>query len=382
MIYSVLLTLVHANLPAGIVVPAGNELSIKLQGMGTQNYVCNSTSSTFALDSVTATLFKESTDFALAPTAYYIFVDGKPTWISAADNSTITGAPQAKIPAANATFSVPYVLLKAVANNNVPGLFSGVSYFVRINTNGGQPPSSCTNGQTAQVDYSADYWFYVPTGFNAPSVAKPTPYQVPTLTAAPNPITTQYSIPSTLPLPAGNTLKSHYQGIGTQNYVCDDKSSTFTLSNVTAVLFKQGADFQLTPSIQYVFVNGVPTWISIADNSTVSATPITKVPAQDPANIPWVLLKSNTTNTPNGLLNDVTYLTRVNTFQGVPPKSCKSGEVAFVDYTADYYFYIASAPGTSASNSVPAAPTYSPKVVSSAESFSFTLLSYVYFLLI
>ncbi|KAJ3262521.1 hypothetical protein HK103_000050 [Boothiomyces macroporosus] len=375
--------MVQAALPAGIVVPDGNELSIKLQGMGTQNYICNTTSGAFALDSVTSTLFKESTDFSLTPTAYYIFVDGKPTWISAADNSTITGAPQAKVPATNASFSVPNVLLKAVANNNVPGLFSGVSYFVRINTNGGQPPASCTGGQTAQVDYSADYWFYVPTGFKAPTVTKPTAYVVPTLTAPPNPVTTQYSIPTTLPLPAGNTLKSHYQGIGTQNYICDDKTSTFTLSNVTAALFKQGAEYQLTPSIQYVFVNGVPTWIAIGDKSTVSGTPITKVPSPDPANIPWVLLKSNTTNTPNGILNDVTFLARVNTFQGVPPSTCKSGEVAFVDYTADYYFYVANTSATATANNMPP-PTYSPKVVSSSSTYSsiFLLFPFIFYSLL
>ncbi|KAJ3276354.1 hypothetical protein HDV01_004977 [Terramyces sp. JEL0728] len=374
MIYSLLASIVQATLPAGIVVPPGNDLSVKLQGMGTQNYICNSTSGAFTLDSVTATLFKEGTDYSLNPTAFYIFVDGKPTWISAADNSTITGAPQAKVPALNATFSVPYVLLKAVANNNVPGLFSGVSYFVRINTNGGQPPNTCTGGQTAQVDYSADYWFYVPAGFQAPKVSAPTPYAVPTLTAPSSPVATQYSIPTTLPLPDGNSLKSHYQGIGTQNYACDQTTGTFSLSNVTAVLFKQGADFQLTPSIQYIFVGGVPTWISIADKSTVSATPITKVPAADPNNIPWVLLKSNTTNTPNGLLNDVSFLTRVNTFQGVAPSSCKAGDYAFVDYTADYYFFTAASATATTADSTPSGPTYSPKVVSSSISYSFGAL--------
>lgn len=58
-----------------------------------------------------------------------------------------------------------WLLLSARAYGK--GAFAGVSHVQRINTSGGMPPDSCSNGQLNQllrVEFTADFVFYRPSG--------------------------------------------------------------------------------------------------------------------------------------------------------------------------------------------------------------------------
>lgn len=82
-----------------------------------------------------------------------------------------------------------------------------------------------------------------------------------------------------------------------------------------------------------------PSWQSNSGSLVVASLfhpPVTV----DPNSIPWLLLKA-VHNEGNGILAEVTFVQRVNTFGGLPPTEpgIKVGDVAKVPYTADYFFY-------------------------------------------
>jgi hypothetical protein len=85
-----------------------------------------------------------------------------PTW-QALDGSSVVGdAANAKHFPAPDPDGVDRLLLpaKSTAGN---GLFSRVTYIQRLYTDGGKPPASCNLNQAeVLVDYSAQYFFYVP----------------------------------------------------------------------------------------------------------------------------------------------------------------------------------------------------------------------------
>jgi hypothetical protein len=186
-------------------------------------------------------------------------------------------------------------------------------------------------------------------------------------------------VPANIKVPAGNHafLKGH--AIGTQNYVCVPSASStsgvaYALFTPEAILFDEDDPKELTSHFfspnplekntnPAVVADGPirATWHHSRDSSTVWA----KVRPADP-NVPGDLgdsstdsefvqlgavawLKLTVTGTevgPTGgdTLSKTTFIQRLNTSGGVPPSTgCDSasnvGNQAFVDYTADYFFY-------------------------------------------
>jgi hypothetical protein len=83
-------------------------------------------------------------------------------------------------------------------------------------------------------------------------------------------------------------------------------------------------------------------WTSTVDGSTVGAAAVANSPQPDA--IPLLLLKANL-NTGDGMFGKVTYVQRLNTRGGVAPAgTCAAGAQTAVRYSADYAFWVASAP--------------------------------------
>lgn len=186
-------------------------------------------------------------------------------------------------------------------------------------------------------------------------------------------------VPPNIQVPAGNHafLKGH--AFGTQNYVCVPSSSStsgvaYALFTPEAILFDEDDPKELTTHFfspnpfekntnPAVVADGAirATWHHSRDSSTIWA----KVRPADP-NIPGDLgdsstdpefvqrgaiawLKLTATGTEDGptggdTLTKTTFVQRVNTSGGLAPSTgCDSpssvGNQAFVDYTADYFFY-------------------------------------------
>ena len=85
-----------------------------------------------------------------------------PTWESK-DGSTVVGKLKQSVPAPKAG-NIPWLLVEAATHDGREGLFSKVSYILRIDTVGGiaaaYPPTEL--GQEKQVPYEATYVFLVP----------------------------------------------------------------------------------------------------------------------------------------------------------------------------------------------------------------------------
>ncbi|MFN8636105.1 MAG: DUF3455 domain-containing protein [Chloroflexota bacterium] len=152
------------------------------------------------------------------------------------------------------------------------------------------------------------------------------------------------SVPARIQAPAGNVpfLKGH--ATGTQNYTCQQTSTSYawTLVAPAATLVDEHGK-------QIVTHYAGPTW-KYRDGSTVVAARVDGVTVS-PSAIPWLLLKAtSTTKGPDGdRLTHTTYIQRVNTTGGLAPSSgCDASSVGAarnVQYTADYYFYRAAGKG-------------------------------------
>jgi hypothetical protein len=148
------------DLPAALQVPAGQKVSLRLQGEGEQLYICRSSA-------------QDSGGFAwvfLAPKAELRDVTGQvvgrhyggPTW-EARDGSKV----QATVVAQDAgpdPHSVPWLLLRATTNTG-SGMFTHIMSVQRLHTHGGKPPDqACDAAQLNQQlgsAYTAEYVFYV-----------------------------------------------------------------------------------------------------------------------------------------------------------------------------------------------------------------------------
>jgi hypothetical protein len=181
--------------------------------------------------------------------------------------------------------------------------------------------------------------------------------QAPLTTAVPVP-----PVPAAIQVPAGNIayLKGH--AVGTQNYICQPSESGFAWKFLApqATLFYTFQWGSTTVAQQitthYLSPNpgeggtARPTWQSSLDTSAIWARAVAS--SNDPAYvaagaIPWLLLQivgAQMGPTGGYLLTDTTYIHRLNTTGGIVPSTgCSQatnvGALAFVPYTADYYFY-------------------------------------------
>jgi hypothetical protein len=178
--------------------------------------------------------------------------------------------------------------------------------------------------------------------------------------AGPSDPFTLVTIPDTIAVPAGATLKFKAHGRGSQVYTC---KATVSPNDGGADAGDGGADagYATTyawslkaPDAKLYDQNGVqigthfagPTWMSTVDESDAVGSSQANVPQT--GTIPWLLLKV-VSHMGTGVFTDVTYVQRLNTTGGVAPTTgCDDQHVGTdmpVTYSADYYFYTG---GTSA----------------------------------
>jgi hypothetical protein len=159
--------------PAGIQVPEGNEAFLLGRGVGTQNYVCQPSSSlgrvAWTLFTPQATLFSDEAEqlithfFSPNPDEGGIV---RVTWEDSQDTSTVWA--RAIASASVTSDAVAWLLLQAVGAKAGPlgGVtLSGTSFIQRVNTVGGLAPATgCDHlndvGNKRFVPYMADYFFY------------------------------------------------------------------------------------------------------------------------------------------------------------------------------------------------------------------------------
>lgn len=129
----------------------------------------------------------------------------------------------------------------------------------------------------------------------------------------------------------GNKVAFHVYARGVQIYRWNGAS--WVLVAPMAMLFAD-SNYQGQVGIHYAG----PTWESNSGSKVMAARVDGCSP--DPAAIPWLLLRTTSTNGP-GIFSAVTYIQRVNTSGGLAPTAPGSSIDAAVEvpYTAEYYFY-------------------------------------------
>ena len=139
-----------------------------------------------------------------------------------------------------------------------------------------------------------------------------------------------------LRIPDGQQLLFSVHAKGVQIYegmasAADASKLEWTLKDPEAVLF-DGAGRKVGKHY------AGPTWESV-DGSKVVGKRLNAVDANQAGDIPWLLLKADTTSGV-GMMNGVSYILRVDTHDGAAPaKAPRSlGEMARVKYKATYIF--------------------------------------------
>ena len=192
------------------------------------------------------------------------------------------------------------------------------------------------------------------------AVARPRPAYADDLTPPP--------VPTNIAVPAGNEVFLVGHALGTQNYVCLPSGAgvAFTLFTPQATLFSDDGK-QLTTHFfspnpfesntnPAVFAAGAirATWQHSRDTSSVWAQVKPGDSSTDaafvaPHAVAWLKLTASlpTDGSVGGTLTQTTFIQRLNTSGGVAPSTgCNSpadiGHLAFVPYTADYFFYRAA----------------------------------------
>jgi hypothetical protein len=133
----------------------------------------------------------------------------------------------------------------------------------------------------------------------------------------------------------GDTNKVHFHGfgVGVQIYTWDGVKWAGPVPDAT--LFDNDGNIVATH-----FAG--PRWKSNSGSIVLGAAVLPTVTVDTNA-IPWVRLKAVTTEGP-GVFADTTFIQRVHTVGGLPPKENGAfiGQVVKSPYTADYFFYRAS----------------------------------------
>jgi Protein of unknown function (DUF3455) len=170
--------LVSPQVPPNLEVSAGNKLFLVGHAVGTQQYICLPSGSSFAwtLFGPQATLFKDNskqiiTHFLSSNPAE----NGMPraTWQHSNDTSAVWGMAIASSSDPNFVEpdAIPWLLLEVVGDQRGPtdgARLTRTAFIQRLNTTGGIAPSmgcsvSTDIGMRALVPYTADYFFYKDT---------------------------------------------------------------------------------------------------------------------------------------------------------------------------------------------------------------------------
>ena len=166
---------VSPSVPLNLEVEAGNKLFLVGHAVGTQQYICLPSGSSFAwtLFGPQATLFKDETKqiitHFLSPNPSE---DGTPraTWQHSNDSSAVWAMAIASSsdPDFVAAGAIPWLLLEVVGDQRGPtggARLTRTAFIQRLNTSGGiAPMTGCSVktdiGMRALVRYEADYFFY------------------------------------------------------------------------------------------------------------------------------------------------------------------------------------------------------------------------------
>lgn len=134
-----------------IEVPQGYSLVARSYAVGVQIYRWNGSQWSFVAPS--ATLYADADLDNLIGTHF-----AGPTWLSNGGSSVVAARVDGCTPDAG---SIPWLLLRATATDG-EGLFSKVRYIQRVNTAGGNAPSTPgrANGMVVRVPYTTEYYFY------------------------------------------------------------------------------------------------------------------------------------------------------------------------------------------------------------------------------
>jgi hypothetical protein len=154
----------HSNrpvcVPAGLEVPAGNELAARSTGVGVQIYVwtvnpTNAALASWVFKAPHAVLFASHKEERGELVGIHF---AGPAW-QGNDGSKVVGARVASVTVD--TTAIPWLLLQATSTSG-KGTFTDTTYVQRLNTVGGLAPSTPGNtvGEEALVPYIADYYFY------------------------------------------------------------------------------------------------------------------------------------------------------------------------------------------------------------------------------
>lgn len=143
------ITACPAGVPASLAPAADQDLAFALDATGVQKYACN-TSGAWAFIAPEADLGHNGQVFV----HHY----AGPTW-EWLDGSTVVGA---KVAGATVDpTAIPWLLLRATSHNDIDGKMTDITSIQRLVTTGGLAPAgACTPGDTADVPYTAQYFFY------------------------------------------------------------------------------------------------------------------------------------------------------------------------------------------------------------------------------
>jgi hypothetical protein len=146
------------DVPSKIQVPAGNKLFLVGHAVGVQIYSCTATSGSHSWAFVAPRADLYGDNGKLIATHF-----GGPTW-QAKDGSRAVGQRVDGVPG-DAT-AIPWLLLSATSSPGPDGdRLAGTTFIQRIATTGGLVPAAAdcnenTAGTTAEVPYTADYYFW------------------------------------------------------------------------------------------------------------------------------------------------------------------------------------------------------------------------------
>jgi hypothetical protein len=149
-------------------------------------------------------------------------------------------------------------------------------------------------------------------------------------------------VPTTIAVPAGNKLFLVGHASGVQIYKCNAAADgpRWSFAGPRADLYGDNGRLIATH-----FAG--PTWQAV-DGSRAVGSVVRPAPV-DPTAIPWLLLSASGTSGPDGdRLAGTTFIQRIATTGGLMPATdaCSASTVGVVNevpYTADYYFWKASA---------------------------------------
>jgi Protein of unknown function (DUF3455) len=133
-----------------------------LRGVGKQVYDCDTTAKKYVFREPMAGLFTSRG----IPVGIHDAIPGTGPFWSNLDGSKVVGSTSTANPdfksvaAPNSARDINWLKIPAINNFGVGGTFSNVKFIQRIDTRGGQPPTSCTTPSTVAVDYTTNYVFW------------------------------------------------------------------------------------------------------------------------------------------------------------------------------------------------------------------------------